>query len=832
MLNFAIFTALAIVLELPVAHLVAASCFALAYLVTYHVLMGHISWQNLRVMSLLDVTLTVASGQAWVGAFVLFVAASEWLSRHKRQRDAEYYLLAAGLIATLSLVLVTLFGRLAGGDYTLWMVYGIYALGAFWIAWRRNVVPLAWVGSGLLLVALADGFKYSTDLWFPWQTALLAHATICAVAAIVCSRFRQAANLIKPLNQSAMITLVFGVISLFMVNPWQPTAMQAQRVFWIAGTLLVLLWLNRSRIVFNAFQIASTCAVVLTIKATLQQYVWYAYLPHAFLHPTALQIQGTVLTLLVLAWIAVRFIVRRRRPSTQLGHWLDDAWRLLDERVSFDRIVTWALVGAFVLLAVYGSIAGVTQELAAWGSGYAGYDVAGFPHQEALGLGSWIVLGLLTVAMLANYAERRRGAYLLGALVVLSAAIPLIAGLFETQIATATAWRWFAALFLIAGSFALWNRGSSRIDPQTRTDLRTLLIVLTVVPLLVLTIYPALRAIYYMPIQGPASGFFSWFDDDFSYGLPLVLVAFVFIGYALRERMPEFGFFAGLLFNATVTLAFLFTVVAVKGAMDRVVLVRLAQLNAITFAVYALPWLSTRRRWVAALDEQRSTIADNLLTLQVGLAFLLNVLVIVPTAFELVVAPEFGSSGTRSAGSFLGWLSFVVLLAASAWFARTRQRKVSPIPVAGALWGFACLTAFSVANKNGWLGLHTLTVGATTVTAAMVGAAGLTSSEIPPLFRRLFDFGGYVGSAVQATRRDQRRHRRVSLLAYRDRSRTPLAGGPSDRYSCSRHWQRHCTGKRCVAAIFTSRASCSTPRSHCGGRSYSRLTTKASAISC
>ncbi len=742
LLNFAIFTALAIFLELPVAHLIAASCLALAYLVTYHVLVGHISWSNLRVMSLLDVTLTVSSGQAWVGAFVLFVAASEWLSRRKRRRDAGYYLVAAGLIATLSLVLVTLFGRLAGGEYTLWAVYGIYALGAFWIAWRRNVVPLAWVGSALLLVALADGFKYSSAVSFPWQTALLAHATICAVAAVVCSRYRtRVGSLIDPLNQSSLISLVFGVITLFVDNPWQPTAMQAQSVFWIAATLLVLLWLNRNRIIFNAFQIALTSAVVLTIKAALQQYDWYAYLPHAFMHPTALQIQGTVLTLLVLAWIAVRFVMHRRRVSTQPGHWFNDAGRLLDG-ASFDRLLTWALVGAFVLLAVYGSIAGVTQELAAWGSGYPGYDVAGFPHQEALGLGSWIVLGLLTVAMLANYADRRRGAYLLGGLVVLAAAIPLIAGLFETQIATATAWRWFAALFLIAGSVALWNGRSSRLDPQTRTDLRTLLIVLTVVPLLVLTIYPALRAIYYMPIQGPASGFFSWFDDDFSYGLPLVLVAFVMIGYALRERMPEFSFFGGLLFNATVTLAFLFTIIAVKGSMDRVVCVRLAQLNAITFAVYALPWLSTRRRWLAALDEQRRVVADNILALQIGLAVFLNGLVIVPAAYALVLWPDLVGRGTNAAGSLLGWLSFVVTLVALAAFSRTRERKVSPVSIAGALWGIACLAAFGVAAaRSGWSGLHALTVGATVVTAAMVGAASLTSGNVQPFFQKLFAFG-------------------------------------------------------------------------------------------
>jgi hypothetical protein len=321
---------------------------------------------------------------------------------------------------------------MAGEYHALWSVYGVYALGAFWIAWRRGVVPLAWIGSGLLVVALADGFAQPLGLSFPWQTALFAHAMICAVAAIVASivpgRDRRFALLSEPLNASAMIAIVLGVVSLFQANQWEQTAMQAQRVFWIAGTLLVLLWLNRRRLLVNALQITLICALVLSVKAALQQYDWYSYLPHAFLHPTALQIQGTVLTLLVLAFVALRVIVRRRMPSDG-EHWLNDAWRLLDDDYSVDRLLSWALIGAFLLLAVYGALAGVTQELAAWGSGYPGYDVAGFPHQEALGLGSWIVLGLLTVAMLVSYWERRREAYVLGALVVLSGAIPLIAGL-------------------------------------------------------------------------------------------------------------------------------------------------------------------------------------------------------------------------------------------------------------------------------------------------------------------------------------------------------------------------------------------------------------------
>src|SRR6185369_4113058 len=104
------------------------------------------------------------------------------------------------------------------------------------------------------------------------------------------------------------------------------------------------------------------------------------------------------------------------------------------------------------------ALSGVTRELAALGSGYTGFNIAGFPHQEALGLGSWIVLGLLLLAMLASAFECRSSVYLFGALTALAAIIPLLAGQFESQIATATAWRWLAALFLLCGSLVLWYR--------------------------------------------------------------------------------------------------------------------------------------------------------------------------------------------------------------------------------------------------------------------------------------------------------------------------------------------------------------------------------------
>jgi hypothetical protein len=123
------------------------------------------------------------------------------------------------------------------------------------------------------------------------------------------------------LNYAALTSLMLAVISFFQANPWQVTWMQAGRVFWIAGILLASLWLNRRQLLFIALQIALTAGIILSVKATLQGYEWYTYLPHAFLHPAALQIQGTMLALLCLVFIAVRFVLRKVVAKNRTRSW-------------------------------------------------------------------------------------------------------------------------------------------------------------------------------------------------------------------------------------------------------------------------------------------------------------------------------------------------------------------------------------------------------------------------------------------------------------------------------------------------------------------------------
>jgi hypothetical protein len=739
LLNFAILTILAVVLEVSFAHLIAAGCFGLAYLVSFHVFAGHLRWINLRVASLLEISLDITSGQALTGAFAGFVIASEWLQRIDRHRDSYYYRIAACSVAVISLVTVTAFGPIAGNNLqAVWIVYLIYALGAFWIAWRQRLTAFSWVGSALLLFALASEFAWNGQYSFPWQTAFLVHASICAVVAIIASRRSTFASMSKPLNYAALISSILAVGSLFQTNPWQVTAMQAERVFWIAGIWLLSLWLTRRQLLFVAFQIAVTSGVILTVKAALQEYEWYLYRPHAFLHPSALQIQGTMLALLTLVWISLRLGMKKLANTHPAS--VGDFCRMLDTRYSIVRTISWLLLGAFVLLSTYGAMSGVISEFGLGGLNYSGWNIAGFAHQDAFALGSWIVFGLLAVIMLVNAWERRQRIYLSGALVALSTLIPLLAGRFEAQLATATAWRFLAALFLLVTSVLVWSRerilaqlslfGWPQLD-ESHSELssraRTLVILLTVAPLLLLTLFPALRAIAHEPVLVPVAGIFSWLNNDLSYSVPLVVVAMVFVGYAVRECLPRFNFYSGLVFNLTVTLAYVLSVVAVNVPIDSVVLVKAIQLNAITFAVHSLLWLSLRGRWLQGL-ESRARDVDSLVKLEVALAAGLNILILAPLTLSIILYND-PESATHAAASMTGWVALTMTAAAVVLIGQSLGKRLSTAIVSSLLLAIVCLTAFGFTGGDNSIELRVLTGGTALAAGFMFAASYLTTIQ-------------------------------------------------------------------------------------------------------
>src|SRR5262249_13798145 len=138
--NFALFTAIAVFLDEPRAHVFAAGCLAFAFVIAYHVVAGHIAWENLRVASLLRITEDASTGQALTVPFIAFVLTHEWLSR-KRKGDTFSYLLAACGVAVVSLLFLIAFGiRIEGDPHHVSAILALYAAGAFWFAWREKLV--------------------------------------------------------------------------------------------------------------------------------------------------------------------------------------------------------------------------------------------------------------------------------------------------------------------------------------------------------------------------------------------------------------------------------------------------------------------------------------------------------------------------------------------------------------------------------------------------------------------------------------------------------------------------------------------------------------------
>jgi hypothetical protein len=166
--------------------------------------------------------------------------------------------------------------------------------------------------------------------------------------------------------------------------------------------------------------------------------------------------------------------------------------------------------------------------------------------------------------------------------------------------------------------------------------------------------------------------------------------------------------------------------------MNRVVLARAVQLNAITFGLYALAWLSRRRRWETTLDKDQAEAADQLIKIQAGITIGLNALLIVPVAIRLVVSPQRAGIGTFAVGSYLGWLSFTVALVAASGLVIGRGKRFSADALAVVLLAASCLLAFSLSHVDiiTLTGLHTLTIAATLTAWLVLLASMLSSADV------------------------------------------------------------------------------------------------------
>ncbi|HSP62266.1 MAG TPA: hypothetical protein VLQ90_04720 [Pyrinomonadaceae bacterium] len=724
--NFAVFTAVAVFLDEPRAHVIAAGCLTLAYVIAVHVLAGHVAWENLRVASLLRITESVSTGQALTIPFVSFVLVYEALRRRRGGRHAFSYLLAACAAAVVSLLFLFAFAIGPATDpYHISAILALYAAGALWFAWREKFVAFTWTGTVLLFFTAAQVCHSLLAVRFPWQASFLCFAAACTAGALALRQLGKAdveRLLVAPLQKSATAGSIAAALFLLAGIAWrgfEPASLFATHTLILAAVLVGLLILSHVAIFCTGFQMALTLGAILLTKSYLQCFEWYAYRPNAWLHPGGLQVQGSVLGLICLMWIVIRALARRRGAARtdQIENERGWAARLVIEMpFAFDHLLAGALVIGFVMLIAFGTASGISAELTNAARTQLVFNLAGFPHALIFGIGSLILLAILLTVMFANLRERGHAVFALGMLFVLWSFCPLLAGRFESQFATASAGRWGVAIFLLAVSitYAFGRKLSPTSLRGGFVITRAVLLFLTLTPLILLTFSPIVDDINYVPARGPQAGFFRAMGSVALYGVPLILAVSALGIHAFRERSAPFAFAAGLLVNFTVTSVHIASVAQLNGSMNRVVLVNSLQLNAIAAAGVALVWMAMRGTWMTLpLPLGAGAFRGSerfLLGCQKLIAVSFVALFIVPIALHLIALPNRAGAATFVAGSFNGWLAVVLTVSVAMVFDKLFWKPLSVATLAASLLATGALGAFGIARFGvaKWAGLHVL----------------------------------------------------------------------------------------------------------------------------
>ncbi|MDX6384971.1 MAG: hypothetical protein QOK48_2544, partial [Blastocatellia bacterium] len=408
LLNFVVFTAVAVWLNLPSAHVFAAGCLSFAYIVTFQIFAGHVPWQNPRAVSLLDTTISANTGRALLLPFVLFTLTSEWLTSKARPRDSTAYFQAACGIAVVSLALLTAFGiSLSGDPFHIWIFFGLYTAGAFWFAWRSRSVAFTWIGAALLLLTSAQICGPLLSVEFRWQATFLLFAAVSITGALMFRRYgkhERQGLLVLPLVRCAIPGALVATLLLLanmILHEGEPALVLATRTFFLAAIWSGLLVLAGAPVFFTALQTTLALGLILSTRYFLQRVDWYGHQPDVWLHPWALQIQGIVLGLFCLTWTSIRLIARRRLAGIEDGGIADAAFktenedgsfdqtlrRILDLPLAFDHLLSGTLVTGFTALIVFGAASGISQELTNLARTPQQFDLLGYPHGQILQYG-------------------------------------------------------------------------------------------------------------------------------------------------------------------------------------------------------------------------------------------------------------------------------------------------------------------------------------------------------------------------------------------------------------------------------------------------------------
>jgi hypothetical protein len=750
LVEFAVFTFVAWRFGLPAAHLVAAPCLALAYLLGAHLIAGQIDFSGNGARRLAEVLVSGRSG-VLLAPLVLAYAGAGWFARLRGFRAGLPLGVAAAGLAAVSVALVSWFGFGRQGDPlgAAW-VYLLYAVCLLAVAARHRHPAFAWLGSALLLAAVVQeivfGYGGVLGLASPEVTAMLAFCTLSAAIAFGVRALDAAVDETPLADVSWYASFIVSLVAaawLVWLIPAQVAAFETSHWAWIAAVWFAAALATGWLPVWTMFQAALVLATVFGVWSRLDAHAWFANSPRGWLDPWTLQSVAVALVGLNLVWAAARIVCRRLAGREEPSRWSTQARRLFASPwLSLDRVTTVALVVLLVLLGIYAALPGVLQEIAQQGATVPLIEDLrrlGVPYLHAGDWGSWAFLAGLLILLAAVLRDRMSAPWLAGVFVAAAVGAPLVASRFDTQTAVASALGWSSTLFLLAASAAIWARGpiartAARLgwgtlagDSRTVRDLTALVFLLSLLaPLMIVTT----GGLQVGPLVGPDPGsIFHRLGPAVSYATPIALVALTLVGYAMRERSSRFGLAGGLAFNLAASVAYLLETSTRGLALDASAWLRIAQLNAAVAAVYTLAWVGLaawdrRRRGSTvpmALDFPLSTqamLAPAVTALALGWAWLH--LVRFPKGFPqltMPVAPELADAW--------GWLSFAAVCASILAVAVAAGRRLGMLAASGFLVALAIFAAGVAArwDTGDWLAFNTLFVGHGAIAASLLAVA-------------------------------------------------------------------------------------------------------------
>ena len=551
---------LALRYDFPAAHAGAMTSLALAYLAAFYVIfdpaLRSLQSQALLIQSddlsnvLLSLAISSQSGTALAGLFLVFAAISEWFVLRGKRRHGKMYVGGAALAAIVGLMLVTAHGFMGihADAVRATVLYAIYGAVCVFLSIRWQQTLPSPIGRGTQRVPGGEGQNLPSPIGRGAggegvQTEERGRAFIFSVQAL------------SYLGWNLLAVAPMWLIRSPTLEAWQSTLPMSVCLFWLGAVWIMLAWMHHKPAIFTAGQIVFTAAALLGSLSWLEWQQWMVVPVGVLFKPENHQVFGIGLALLSLAWMAVRIASRPRigsekNPKPQPGalqtfrdilapngNWNE----LLKTRPAIDKIATYFVAAAQLILVAAFLRLGCDQELQ---SGIGGIKSA---QISVCGASAWLLLGVLSLVVLASLWHRWRSAELQISLILAVTVPVLVAERFVNQLAVASAARWTLALCFVLCSSAVWARtwlkklvrklhAQVALPHKAPAVARGMLGAFSGLPPLLLTFQAAVLQLGGNTLCGPTTGtLFDRIGTTWSYLVPLLLVMLGLVGHALRE---------------------------------------------------------------------------------------------------------------------------------------------------------------------------------------------------------------------------------------------------------------------------------------------------------